>query len=110
MKITVANFVRQRGVGGKFVVLFPAGDEESAVVALSDFSQDSYHNQIVARWRSVGNGRTVRIGGGGWWKYDGESRTLFLYGSSTAYGDFDQGLLMRGLKPGMVFEEARIEY
>ncbi len=111
MPITVANFVRQRGRGGKFVVLVTEGGGEDWFV-LSDFSLDSQHRDIVERWLSGRGASLSSLGlttyGGGWWKYHPDTNRLELYGTSAAYGRYDATWLEQRLAPGSVFGEKDI--
>ncbi len=111
MPAIVANYIRNPSAGGKFVVLMPL-DGADGVVALSDFSRDFQHRDIVTRWeegrKSSLSALGLRVAGGGWWKYEA-SGLLVLYGQSGAYGRFDRAWLRENLRPGMVGRETRID-
>ena len=114
MAFEVRNFSRsgKRAGSGKFVILRTSADPESGMALFSDFSLDSQHRDIVARWeRSAAAGLAeggfrFRVAGGGWWRLDGPE--LSLFGSSARYGGFDRGWLKARLTPGQVFGETRI--
>lgn len=110
MPVTVCNYIINKASGGKFVVLVPDG-EGDGVVALSDFSRDFQHRDIVRRWEKASGGalpeKGMRVAGGGWWKYEGD--LLILYGQSADYGRFDPVWVRERLKPGMVDCETKID-
>lgn len=111
MAITVANYIVDPGIGGKFVVLALRDDPAEGMVLFSDFSRDFQHHDIVRRWEE-GHKASVhaagyRVAGGGWWKLEGDM--LVLYGQSAAYGRFDPTWVRERLQPGMVLHEARLD-
>ncbi|MCC8180909.1 MAG: hypothetical protein LIP23_08385 [Planctomycetes bacterium] len=110
----IANFVRNRDAGGKFVVLTPADSDGQAYFLISDFSLDSQHAHIVRRWRASFAASVpplVRISGGGWWRYHSSPPArLELYGSSAAYGRFDPRYVEKHLSPGSILGEAVIAF
>lgn len=111
MPITVCNYIENPGAGGKFVVLFRSDADEDGAVAFSDFTRDSQHRHIVARWEkaraSTLPAAGMRVAGGGWWKLEGEC--LVLFGQSVDYGPFDRKWLQDRLRPGMVMRETAIK-
>lgn len=111
MPVTVCNYIRNPASGGKFVVFLPGDGSDAGVLALSDFTRDFQHYDIVRRWENVMKttlaGQGLRVAGGGWWKYEGDM--LILYGQSAAYGRFDPAWLRERLTPGMILHETRID-
>lgn len=51
-ELTVVNYVRQIGAGGKFIVLAPPAGAPGGVVVFSDFTRDTMHDRILKRWRA----------------------------------------------------------
>lgn len=111
MAVTVANYIVNSGVGGKFVVLRLRDDPDSGILLFSDFSRDFQHHDIVRRWeeanRSSVHASGYNVAGGGWWKFEGDA--LVVYGQSAAYGRFDPVWVRERLRPGMVLYEARLD-
>ncbi len=108
MAATVVNYVRNRGAGGKFVIILPRGEKSDGIVVFSDFSQDSQHASIVRRWNLTCSPLSGYIvAGGGWWKWQAPD-TLVLYGGSAAYGCYNPRWLKTHLAPGDVFTESAI--
>lgn len=111
MPVTVCNYIRQVGSGGKFVVLRPKGADDPGIVVFSDFSQDFQHRYIVERWERDNKtslaGAGLVVAGGGWWIY--KEPMLVLYGQSAAYGRFDPAWLRERLSAGMVLNETLLD-
>lgn len=111
MALTVANYIASAGAGGKFVVLVDAKDAEDGVLALSDFTKDFQHADIVRRWERANKTSVAeagyRVDGGGWWKIEGG--LLILYGQSAAYGRFRPDWLRPKIQAGMVANETAVD-
>lgn len=110
MALVIANYVRHPASGGKFVVLTRGNGLGGDIFALSDFTLDSQHCDIVARWSAAVGAAAAgyRPAGGGWWRYD--APRLDLFGQSGAYGKYDVDRLRRSLRPGAVFCENEISF
>lgn len=111
MPVTVLNYIRNPGMGGKFILLLDKTDPDSGLAVFSDFSRDFQHHDILMRWQETHRTTLAqspfRIAGGGWWKAEGGR--LVVYGQSAAYGRFDPDWLRPRLLPGMVLHETEID-
>lgn len=112
MPVTVCNFVKNAGQGGKFIVLLEEADSDAGIIVFSDFTLDFQHNDILARWRRGRGGETpaalgFRLAGGGWWKMEGDM--LVVYGQSAAFGRFEPAWVRARLRPGMFLTEATVD-
>lgn len=110
MGLTIANYVHNPAAGGKFVVLTARDGRGDDILALSDFTLDSQHRDIVSRWSAMADDTAAgyRPAGGGWWRYD--SPLLEFYGQSAAYGKYDIERLRRQVRPGSVFAESELSF
>lgn len=109
--MTVRNYAKTPGSGGKFIVLVRKDAPEDGELVFSDFTLDFQHHDILMRWQRT-NGATaeaagLRVAGGGWWKL--EDGMLILYGQSAAYGRFDPSWIRGRLAPGMFMTETEID-
>lgn len=112
MALIISNFIQDANSGGKFVVLMPRDGSDGGVMALSDFTRDFQHRDIVARWEKTNkttlSASGLRVAGGGWWKFESPG-LLAIYGQSGDYGRFDPAWLRRHLQPGMLLHETRLD-
>lgn len=111
MAFVIRNFSRNIRAGGKFVAFRNGGDPAAGLLALSDFSLDSQHRDIVRRLENALGSPLAASGwvvdGGGWWRMR-DDRTLFLYGTSAAYGRYDSEWLRDRIEPGSVMGEHEV--
>lgn len=111
MPVTVVNYAKTAGSGGKFIVLVRKDAPEDGIMVFSDFTRDFQHHDILMRWQRAStvppDAAGLRVDGGGWWKMEGDM--LVIYGQSAAYGRFDPDWVRARLVPGMFMTEARID-
>jgi hypothetical protein len=109
--MTVRNYVKSSGSGGKFIVLANRSDPDDGVIVFSDFTLDFQHHDILMRWQQTNKttpeASGLSVAGGGWWTL--ENGMLILYGQSAAYGRFDPAWVRERLAPGMFLTETRID-